>query len=322
MSLESNTKGIYSSRVLFVVLTFPDKTVKLINNLDIKVTVKKAMSIEPNTCTAVIYNLSQDSREEIFENNYHAGDWIAKGATRMRVHFEGGVIFDNILINSFSTRDFDTGDWVTTLYAGDSPAIYAAKQDPDKVVPAGKSKKQEIDASLDDFKSIFGKLQLQIEGFTSGNCLENKTLARSVTKGGNILDNIKSILRDCFPEEEYLLFTDDGGNLTLLKADGAISGADFEVGEDLIDPPQLTDQGVNCSVLLNTSAVLGARMVVAADNFELNSGRLSQQQITKKHLAGEGEYLVMEVSHEVDNFSSELAQTHIIARSMEVIFAT
>ncbi len=317
--------GAFSTRKLIVELIFPSGETKVIQDLHIDVLVKKSISIEPNTGVVTIYNLSRSTRELISENTYRAH---GETPTVIGIKLNDSVVYQNVLINSHSRRIIQEGDWETTLYIGNLPEFFA-QHTKELVIPKNTDKADGVTSLLeevvpppkagDDAESEEkpSAVLTMADEFREklNECKGNKSWARAVTINGEVLENIKRLLRDCFPDENYVLYpSEDGQGFTIADAGEYLKGAEFEVNTGmLIDPPIINEAGITCNIIFNPDPTIQGKLIVKADNFELSVGGANRMQIDQTHLSGEGDYMIKEVVHKVDNFSNVMATTTITA---------
>lgn len=291
----------YSTRDL--VVSIKNNSInKTIVDLNIRVTASKTLSSNPNQATIEIYNLNQNSREDLFNNVYDLDNNV--GNTDVEVSLNNKLIFQGQLINVNSIYDTPNAEWKTILYCGDG--YNAFRQTVNKKYPKG-STREEITADLiKELESAGVAVQGAIEGLTS---CTNKSLLKAITVNGEIMKNIKKLYSDCFSDVDVYI---DEGKVNTLANKTVITGNKVVINDGLIEPPTLSEQGINCKILLNQDIKIGAEIQVNARSVNVGFGNLTVNRPQKDRISGDGIYRVSEVKHTVDNYSQEVAMTEII----------
>lgn len=293
--------SLYSSRDLTV--SIKNKTVnRIIENLNIRVVATKTLASNPNQAEIEIYNLNQNSREDLYNNVYNYTNDV--GITKIEVSLEDKIIFKGDLINVNSIYSNEAVEWKTTLYCGDG--FNAFRQKTNKKFDKGSSRKEIVDELIDELADAGVAVKGAIEGFTA--CTD-KSILKAILVNGQVVDNIKKLLKDCFKDVDVYV---DEEKLNILVNKSTIKNNRIIINDGLIEPPTLSEQGINCKVLINPSLKIGAEFQVQTRSRNISFGNLTIHKPRKSQISGDGIYRVQEIKHIVDNFSTEVAQTEII----------
>jgi len=292
----------YSNRELSV--SIKNKSIdRVIKNLNIKVVASKTISANPNQATIEIYNLNQNSREELFNNVYDLDKNEAN--TEIIVSLDGRVLFQGQLVNVNSIFSTGAAEWKTILFCGDG--FNAARQKIQKKYAKG-TKLTDIEA---DMMKEWEKTGAIIKGLFEGlnDCAKGRSLVKAIVINGTYAKNFQNLFQNCFTSVDVYV---DEGKLNRL-ADGAIiPNNKVIINKGLIEPPTLSEQGINCKVVINSSIKIGAEIQVEARSVNVSYGNLTVYRPNKTRISGDGIYRVQEIKHSVDNFSQEVATTEII----------
>jgi len=275
---------------------------KTIENLNISVVATKTLASVPNEAEIEIYNLNQNSREDLYNNVYNFHEDI--GNTNITVTDDDKQIFTGQLINVNSTYSIQDAEWKTVLYCGDGFNAFRTKTN--RKFDKGTSRKDMVDALIGELESAGVVVKGAIEGFT--NCTD-KSLLKAVLVNGEIVSNIKRLLKDCFKDVDVYV---DEEKINILVEKSVIKNNLIVINSGLIEPPTLSEQGINAKVVLNSSLKIGAEFQVQSRSRNISFGNLTVNRPRKKQISGDGIYRVQELKHIVDNFSSGVATTEII----------
>lgn len=300
----------YSTRDLLVSISNAAIN-KEVTNLHISADISKTLSGTPNTAEVMIWNFNQNTREDLYNNVYNFNENI--GNTEVTISLDGKRLFTGTLINVNSVYDTTAGEWVTTLYCGDGFNAFR-KATPSKRYEKGMTRKEIVEDLMGELEST----GVAAKGILSGlNACTDKSLLKSIVVKGEILDNIKRVLSECLGgnASDTDVYVEDGkanvlGKATVIRSNKVI------INKDLLEPPTLTEQGINCRVLLNSSLKIGAEFQVEAKSFNVSFGNLTKNRVQKQRISGTGTYKVLELKHTVDNFSDDVATTEIIGLNL------
>jgi len=298
----------YSSRDL--VVTIVNNAVnKTITDLHISTVITKTLSGLPNIAELQIYNLNRNSREDLYNNVYNYTENI--GITKITISLDGNVLFQGDLINVNSLYRKLEAEWVTSLYCGDG--YNAFRETVTKRYDAGISRKDivlDLVSTLESTGVATRGLISDIKGCT------DKSILKSIIVNGEIVKNIKDLLSNCLggtsnSEDVYI----DDGKINIQNKNEAIDNIVI-TNKDLLDPPTLTEQGINCKLLLNAQLKIGGKFEVQSKSNNIAFGNLSTYRVQKVRISGTGTYKVQELKYIVDNFSDEVATVEVIGLNL------
>jgi len=275
---------------------------RVIQNLNIRVEASKTLSANPNQANIDIYNLNQNSREELFNNVYDLDNNV--GNTRIVVSLEDKVLFQGDLINVNSIFSQGSSEWKTTLFCGDG--FNAGRAKVNKKYDKGTSRKTIAEDLVNELAEAGVAVQGAIEGLTS--CTD-KSLLKAIVVNGSVMDNLKKLYSECFSSVD--VYVDEGKVNTLINK-AVIPNNRVLINDGLIEPPTLSEQGINCKVSLNQTIKIGAEIQVQSRSVNVSFGNLTTYRPQKSRISGDGIYRVSEIKHIVDNYSQETATTEII----------
>ena len=291
----------YSSRNLIV--SIKNNTInKPIENLHIRATITKTLASNPNQAVIQIYNLNQNSREDLYNNVYDFTEDV--GITKIEVTLDDKLLFKGDLINVNSLYSNQDTEWTTTLYCGDGFNAFRAKTN--KKFDKGTTRNEMVDDLATELESVGVAAKGALEGLTG--CTD-KSVLKSIVVDGKIVDNIKKLLNDCFKDVDVYV---DEEKLNILVNKAVIKNNRIIINKGLTEPPTLSEQGINCKVLINSSLKIGAEFQVESRSNNAGFGNLTVNKPRKSQISGDGIYRVQEIKHIVDNFSPEVALTEII----------
>lgn len=293
--------NLFSSRKLSV--SIKNKTVdRVIENLNIRVVATKTLASNPNQAEIEIYNLNQNSREDLYNNVYNFTEDV--GITKIEVTLDDNIIFKGDLINVNSIYSNEAVEWKTTLYCGDG--FNAFRQKTNKKFNKGSTRNEMVNELIGELEDAGVAVKGALEGLTA--CTD-KSILKAILVNGQVVENIKRLLKDCFKDVDVYI---DEEKLNILANRSTIKNNRVIINDGLIEPPTLSEQGINCKVLINSSLKIGAEFQVRARSQNISFGNLTTYKPRKSQISGDGIYRVQEIKHIVDNFSTEVAQTEII----------
>ena len=294
----------FSSRDLTVVIK-NESINKLIENLHIKASISKTLAGVPNTAELQIWNLNQNSREDLYNNVYNLETDEAN--TTIEVTLDDKVLFQGDLINTNNVQSQSESEWVTNLYCGDGLNAYRKKIN--KKYSKGTTRKEIVDDLIGELEST-GAI---VKGFVSElkGCTD-KSLLKAIVVNGEIMKNIKDVLSNCLggtanDEDVYI----DDGKINIVKKSTVINNK-IIINKGLLELPTLTEQGVNCKTLIDPSLKIGAEFEVDAKSNNIAYGNLTQYRVQKARISGTGTYKIQEIRHNIDNFTDEVASSEIV----------
>jgi len=291
----------YSSRNLTV--SIKNKTIdRVIEDLHIRIVATKTLAATPNEAEIEIYQLNQNSREDLYNNIYNFTEDI--GITKIEVMLDDRLLFKGDLINVNSTYSNQDTEWKTIMYCGDG--FNAFRQKTNKKFDKGTSRSTMIDELIGELAETGVAVKGALEGLTA--CTD-KSVLKSILINGEVVSNIKRLLSDCFKDVDVYI---DEEKLNILANKTTIKNNRIIINSGLVEPPTLSEQGINCKVLIDSSLKIGAEFQVQSRTRNISFGNLTTYKPRKSQISGDGIYRVQELKHIVDNFSTEVAQTEII----------
>jgi hypothetical protein len=123
---------------------------------------------------------------------------------------------------------------------------------------------------------------------------------------GNVIENIKKLIKDCLPDADTFI---DNKKLNILPKGSAIPKN--TILTDFLAPPQLNEQGCRASVRINTDVQIGGTIELQAKSYNQAFGNLTLNRANKRRFSGEGAYKVIEIAHTFDNNTAAVAKTDI-----------
>tara|TARA_R110000824_G_scaffold91480_2_gene222644 strand:+ start:8128 stop:9066 length:939 start_codon:yes stop_codon:yes gene_type:complete len=302
MSKDFTGFGLYSSRDLVIKIT--GNVIYTIKDLDIGVVATKSLSANPNLATVIVYNLSQSTRELLSTSIY---DYINNiSPCRMSIELNNEVIYSGDIINVLHNPKREKGEYETVFSCG--KGANAVKQTLNKKYAKGSSVTSILDDMISDLSSVSGLVEGSVQGLK--DCMSNRTLLRSVTMEGKVIDNIKKLLKDCTSgDSEIDVYIDDGLNIV---AKNTILQPITDITDFLLDSPKLTEQGANVIVSFDSTYKIGAGFTIASNNIQSSYANLTVNALAENQISGKGTYKITEVKHKIDNFSSDVAETEIV----------
>ena len=298
----------FSSRNL--VVTIKNKAInKVITNLHISASILKTLSGAPNTSEITIWNLNQDSREDLYNNVYDFTDNI--GITNVEITEDEKLLFQGELINVNSIQKQVDGEWVTNLYCGDGYNAY--RKNINKKYEKGMTRKEIVNDLINEL-DLAG---VAVKGLVDdiAGCTD-KSLLKAIVIDGEIMKNIKNLISTCLGggddnADAYI----DEGKVNIIAKNKVINNK-IIINKGLLELPTLTEQGINCKLLLDASLKIGAEFEVETKSSNVAFGNLTKYKVQKERFSGTGSYKVLEIKHNVDNFSDEVASTEIIGLNL------
>ena len=278
---------------------------RIYKNFHIRVTASKTMSSNPNQANIEIYNLNQDSRQQLFNNVYDENK--NKKGNKAKVYLGGTLFFAGTLINVNNVYDNKAAEWKTYLFCGNG--FRALHQQTNRRFNKGTNKATIIEELTQELKDTGAIVETSMRGLT--DCIENRSLLKAIFLNGSIMDNLTNLLTQCFGADDTQVYQ-DGEVLHLTVGKTPIKVDKLLINKGLTQPPTLTEQGVNCQTTINPLLKISSLFEIQAKSFNTAFGNLTVHKQSKGRISGSGTYFITEVKHSFDNFSSDIATTEII----------
>jgi hypothetical protein len=283
----------YSTRD--IVVTFTSNKGKIeVKNLHFEVEIVKTLSATPNVCNLVVYNLQQSSRDfltSVYDNDV--------STFTVNVSLDNVSMFKGDIVNV--TTMYKEGTWTTQVYGNEG---WNARRKKAKVTSKKGDNRETVAHSLFAGLEDVGMNVFDVQALRNG--CGQKSIAKQIFYDGNIINNIKKLVKDCLPDSEMFI---DGDKLVIINKNELIGGT-FEYNS-FLEPPQLNEQGCRAVMLLNPSPKIGSGMTLKAKSYNQAFGNLTVNRARQSAFSGEGTYKIIEISHSFDNFSNKVAQTFI-----------
>ena len=295
--------GLYSSRDIIIKIT--GAISYTIKDLDIGVVATKSLSANPNLATIVVYNLAQSTRELLSTSIY---DYINNvSPCNMSIELNNEEIYSGDIINVLHSPKRQKGEFETVFSCG--KGANAVKQTLNKKYAKGSTVTSIVDDMISDLSSVSGGMAKgSIQGLK--DCMSNRTLLRSVTMDGKIIDNIKKMIKECTSgDSEIDVYIDEGLNIV---SKNTILQPITDITDFLLESPKLTEQGANVIVSFDSTYKIGAGFTIASNNIQSSYANLTLNALTQNQISGKGTYQITEVKHKIDNFSKDVAETEIV----------
>jgi hypothetical protein len=284
----------YSTRD--IVVTFVSNKGSLsLKNLHFEAEIVKTLSATPNVCNLTVYNMKQSSR-----------DFLTSVYNEEVSTFTVEVVLDNVsifkgdIVNATSL--YVEGTWTTSVYGNEG--YNASRKSATVESKKGDTRADILDSLFDTLKDS-GMNAVDIQALKNG-CGE-KSILKRVLYEGNVIENIKKLIKDCLPDADTFI---DGDKLGILPNGSTVANADEELSS-FLEPPQLNEQGCRAVLLLNNALKIGGKMTLKAKSYNRAFGNLTTNRARKSAFSGEGTYKIIEIAHSFDNNSNKVAQTHV-----------
>lgn len=284
----------YSTRDIVVTFTSNKGSIE-VKNLHFEVEIVKTLSATPNVCNLVVYNLQQSSRDfltSVYDNDV--------STFTINVSLDNVSVFKGDIVNV--TTMYKEGTWTTQVYGNEG---WNAFRKSATVESKKGDTREDILNSLFDTLKDSGLNVVDIQALKNG--CGNKSILKRVLYEGNVIDNIKKLIKDCLPDTDTYI---DGDKLGLLPKGSTVSIPTIELNS-FLEPPQLNEQGCRAVTLLNNKVIIGGAMTLKAKSYNQAFGNLTVNRARQSAFSGEGTYKIIEISHSFDNFSNKVAQTFI-----------
>ena len=302
MSNDFTGLGYYSSRDIVIEIT--GNVTYTIEDLHVKIVATKSLSANPNTATILVYNLAQSTRESLYTSVYDSDE--NESLCKMSILLDDEEIYSGDIINVLHKRKAQQGEYETTFYCGDG--ANAVKQTKTEKYAKGSTVSDIFDDLMGDLTSVSGLTEGTIQGLK--DCMSNRTLLRSVTMNGKIIENIQKLLKDCTSGDSDMDVYIDDGALHIVAPDELLDPT-TDITKLLVDAPTLTEIGATATVFFDSSYKIGAGFTLSSTNSTSSYANLSQNQLSTSQVAGQGTYKITEIKHTIDNFSKEIAMTEL-----------
>ncbi|WP_169753524.1 phage protein [Campylobacter mucosalis] len=246
----------------------------IIENLQISFSIEKTITDEPNNAKIEIYNLNVNNRNALTKKEFN------KVTLKVGYGDDNRLIFAGDINKAYTTRQ--DLDFITTLECGDGQSDYTNAKIYTSL-KAGVKDSDIVNMCLKEMSSKKGGVELP----------KDKALPRCKVLAGNIRDYLKKVANNNNADWHIL-----DGNLNILPKDKVLSlneGFVLEQTTGLINTPEITDEGVKLTCLLNPKINIGSLVRVKSILSEYD-----------------GDYKVQKLTHNGD-FLGDTWQTEIIA---------
>lgn len=284
----------YSTRNISIVIYSSAKS-KVIHDLHIKCEVIKTISTTPSIANVTVYNLAQDSLS--FLTSIYDAD--GKSQYKAIINLDNKEVFKGDLVNVRSI--FKQGTWTTSIYLADGYNILRKKA---KVESKKGDTRSSITNQLMDTLSDVGLSGFDLQAMK--NKCGDKSILKRVLYDGNVVENIKKLIKDCLPESDVYVESDKIHLVNKGSAKDEIINL-----KSFLEPPELNEAGCRAIMLLRTDIKIASQITLQAKSYNQAFGNLSTNRPQKSRFLGEGTYKVTEVFNEFDNFSASVAKTKV-----------
>lgn len=285
--------GKFSTRDIIIEVSTKTKTLTF-KDLHIKCEIIKSISGTPNIATVTIFNLNRNSRA--FLNNVFSDDGMSLYTSK--IILDDVEMFKGDLVTPRSF--FNMGTWTTELFLNDGYNSYLKNATVE--TKKGDTRGQIFEMLVDTLRDT-GLNDFDIQALR--NRCGNKSILKRILYDGNVMENIKKLISDCIPESEVYI---DEGKLSVLDKNS--SKPTLTTLTEFLSPPELNEQGCRATTLLNNEPKLGQEITLQAKSYNQSFGNLSTNRPTKSRFLGEGVYKVIEIMHEFDNYTENVAKSH------------
>lgn len=276
-------------------ILIPDTEFEIID-LRINFKIEKSLVGYPNLGNIKIYNLSENSRNQIEEENLKIQLFAGY------VDGEAPLLFDGDIINVVHQKS--GVDWITEIFAADGVNILSTATI-NKTLKAGV-----------DTEQIYNELISQMEGISKGvteglkNCLSGKrSLLRDLQLTGNVKDWLDKIAKDCGFE-----YSVNDGVIETVPTGLPVSDVPtitINQGTGMIGSPERTEIGINVKHFLLPELKLGRTIRIESISEKINVGNLFFRKIPT--VRDEGIYRIDKLIHSGDT-RDNLWESQIQAR--------
>lgn len=284
----------YSTRDLVVTFT-SNKGILPLKNLHFEVEIVKTLSSTPNVCNLTVYNLKQSSRD--FLTSVYNDDI---STFIVEITLDDVSMFKGDIVNV--TSMYKEGTWSTSVYGNEG--YNAFRKSATVESKKGGTRADILDSLFDTLKDS-GMNAVDIQALKNG-CGE-KSILKRVLYEGNVIENIKKLIKDCLPDSDTFI---DGDKLGILPKSETVTIPIVKLNS-FLEPPQLNEQGCRAILSLNSDVKIGAKINLKAKSYNQAFGNLTTNRARQSAFSGEGTYKIIEISHSFDNFSNKVAQTHV-----------
>ena len=269
---------------------------KEIKDLRMVFNIEKSLVGYPNLGNILIYNLSENDRNRIEEENQTVELFAGYEDTETVLLFKGDIV--NVVHLKQGV------DWISEIFAADGIKILETATI-NKSLAAGTTVEQVYDELTDKLEGIS-------KGVTKGlkNCLSGKTsLLRALIIAGNVKDWLKQLSKDCGFE-----YSINEGVIETLPTGGALSDDPpviINQGSGMIGSPERTEVGINVTNFLLPALKLGRTVRVESLTEKINIGNAYFRKAPP--VKNDGIYRMDKLIHEGDTHGNKW-QTNINAR--------
>lgn len=285
--------GLFSTRDIIVTITAPGKEL-IIKDLHIDVEIIKTLTATPNVANLTIFGLAKASRD--FLTAIYDED---NAEYTVKIEIDNNNLYSGDLVNVSTI--FNLTEWETKLYANEG--YNAFRKTATITTSKGDTRSNALDKMFSSLTDV-GLNDFDIQAMK--NTCGNKSILKRVLYDGNVIDNIKNLIKDCLPDTDVFI---DDGKLNILEKSSAISKT--TVLTNFLAPPQLNEQGCRATMQTNTDIQIGAKVQLQAKSYSQSFGNLSTNRAKKSAFSGEGSYKVTELVHKFDNYTASVATTEI-----------
>lgn len=246
----------------------------IIENLQISFSIEKTITDEPNNAKIEIYNLNADNRNALTKKEFN------KAILKVGYGDDNRLIFAGDINKAYTTRQ--DLDFITTLECGDGQSDYT-KAKIYASLRAGAKDSDIVNICLKEMSSKKGGIELP----------KDRALPRCKVLAGNIRDYLKKVASNNNADWHIL-----DGNLNILPKNKVLNLNEsfvLDQASGLINTPEITDDGVKLTCLLNPKINIGSLVRV--------------RSILNEY---DGDYKVQKLTHNGD-FLGDTWQTEIIA---------
>ena len=254
----------------------------------------KTLSATPNIANLIVFGLGKDSRD--FLTSIYDDD-IAQFT--LKIAIDNNNLYNGDLVNVRTV--FNISTWETNLFANEGYNAFRKK---------AKIETKKGDTRSDVLETMFGTLkdvglnEFDIQALKN-NC-GKKSILKRITYDGNVVDNIKKLIKDCLPDADTFI---DDSKLNILPKNKALPKN--VILTNFLAPPELNEQGCNAVIQTNSDIQIGATVELKAKSYSKSFGNLSTNRASRSRFSGEGTYKIIEISHTFDNHSAEIAKTEL-----------
>lgn len=251
-----------------------------INELRITFEVSKSLVGYPNQANIKIYNLNENLRNQIEQEDINIKLFAGYEDTGTALIFDGDII--NVIHTKVGV------DWISEIFAGDGTRILNTSTI-NKTLAPGVTPEQV-------YNELVSGLQGVVKGISEGvkNCLSGKrSLLRSLQLTGNIKDWLDQLAKDCGFE-----YSINDGVIETTQKNTPLSDVPpivINQGTGMIGSPERTEVGVNVSHFLLPELRLARTIKIESINERINVGNLFFRKVPP--IKNQGIYRIDKILH-------------------------